>query len=136
MLADVERQGAGVDAVNAGHVVRLEIVVQAPFAAPVAGLGQIADHETGQEKPARLGVLGIDAVVADLGRREHDELAGVGRIRENLLVAGHPRVEDDLAQRVPRRAEGDAAKDRAVVQRQKRAPLALGFPFRFEICLH
>ena len=136
MFADVERQGAGIDAVNAWHVVRLEIVVKAPLAAPVAWLREIADHETRKEKPARLGILAVDAVVADLGRGEHDELAGVGRIRENLLVAGHPRVEDDLAQRVPRRAEGDAAKDHAVVQREKRAPLALGFPFRFEICLH
>src|SRR5207248_1589301 len=41
--------------------------------------------------------LGRDAVVADEWIREHDDLAGVARIADRLLVAGHRGVEDDLA---------------------------------------
>ena len=38
-----------------------------------------------------------DAVVADLGARHRDDLPGVRRIGQHFLVAGHARVEHDLA---------------------------------------
>ena len=53
----------------------------------------------GHERPARLGVERRRAVVAHLGARHRDDLAGVGRIGEDFLVAGHARVEHDLARR-------------------------------------
>ena len=37
------------------------------------------------------------AVVADLGAGHRDDLSGVGRIGEHFLIAGHARVEHDLA---------------------------------------
>ena len=43
-------------------------------------------------------VLGVDAVVADERVGHRDDLALVGRVGEDLLVAGHAGVEDDLAE--------------------------------------
>ena len=43
-----------------------------------------------------LHVLGIRAGIADVRISERDDLATVGRIREDLLVAGHRGVEDDF----------------------------------------
>ena len=42
-------------------------------------------------------------------------IAGVG---ENLLIAGHRRIETDFAIDLARRADGRAGEDRAVFQRQ------------------
>lgn len=38
----------------------------------------------------------IDAYVADVWVREANHLVFVGRVRHNLLVAGHRRVEHNL----------------------------------------
>ena len=68
----------------------------------------------------RFDVLGVDADVADVRIREGDDLARVRRVGQDLLVAGHRRVEDDLADRVPRRADRAPAEDAAVGERQQR----------------
>ena len=129
VLAEVQRERARVDAVDAGDAVLAEIFVEAFFAAPVAWLGQVAYHQSGQKKPPGLDVLGVDSVVADFGCREGDELSGVGGVGKNLLVARHPGVEHDLAERVLLRAERYAVKHRSVIERKKRLALPLRFPF-------
>ena len=68
----------------------------------------------------RLGVLGVDADVADVRIGQRDDLPGVGRIGQDLLVAGHRGVEHDLAGGVARRADRAAAEDRAVGQARGR----------------
>ena len=60
--------------------------------------------------PVRLDVLVVQAVVPDVRRRHDDDLAAVGRVGQRLLVAGHPRVEDDLAERRPCRPDGAARR--------------------------
>ena len=55
-----------------------------------------------------------DAVVAYLGVGEADELAAVGGIGEELLVAAHPRVEDDLAAGFEFAREGGSLQGEAV----------------------
>src|SRR5262249_36009576 len=62
----------------------------------------------------------VHADVADLRIRHRDQLPLVRRIGEDLLVAGHARVEDELARRLPRRPEGTAAKHGAVGERENR----------------
>ena len=42
----------------------------------------------------------------------------VGRVGQDLLVAGHAGVEHDLAERLAARAEAAAGEDRAVFQGQ------------------
>jgi hypothetical protein len=44
-------------------------------------------------------VFGVGADVADMGKREGDDLAGIGRVGHDFLIAGHRGVEADLADR-------------------------------------
>ena len=133
MFADMDRQCARVDAVDAGDAVLLEVVVKALFAPPVAGRGQVADHKPGQKKGAAFHVRAIDSVVADFRCGEGDELSGVGGVGEDFLVAAHAGVEDHLAERILRCPKRDAVKHRSVIQREKRLSLAFRFPFAFVI---
>ena len=64
---------------------------------------QVADHHATAPRARRLVVEGGDAVVPDVGVGEGDDLAGVARIGDDLLVARQHRVEDQLARWPPRR---------------------------------
>src|SRR5262249_25270616 len=52
--------------------------------------------------------------------REGDDLPGIGRIGEHLLVAGHRGIEADLADRVAGRAESGSFQHGAVRKHQER----------------
>ena len=80
---------------------------------------QIADHETGGIDTAGFHVLGIGPGVADVGIGERDDLARVGGIAEDFLVAGHGGVEHHLAHRLPRNANGLPVEQRAIFQCQQ-----------------
>jgi hypothetical protein len=41
-------------------------------------------------------VLFVDPVVSNVGISHGDDLAFIGRVSENLLVAGHARIKNDL----------------------------------------
>jgi hypothetical protein len=97
-FADVPREAAGVDAGDAGHAVVGEEGLEVVVAPPVAGsAGEVADDDAAAERLATLVVVGRGAVVADVRVGEGDDLPGVGRVRDHLLVAAHHGVEDDLA---------------------------------------
>jgi hypothetical protein len=66
--------------------------------------------------PGRLHVLGVNAVITDQRVGHGDDLAVVGRIRQDLLVAAHGGVEDDLADGLARAGERAAVKYGAVFQ--------------------
>ena len=76
----------------------------------------LADDEAGQVRPPALDVLGIDAVVADLRVGHRDDLAAVAGIGEDLLVAGHRRVEADFAVDFAIGADRSAGEDGAVFE--------------------
>jgi hypothetical protein len=59
---------------------------------------------------ARLLVVDVDADVADLRHGQAHQLAGVRGVGDDLLVAGHRRVEHDLADRGRAGAEAEAAR--------------------------
>ena len=65
-------------------------------------------------------VFAGDAVIADERVGKADELAAVGGIREDFLVAGHARVEDDLAAGFEFAGEGLAFEGEPVFKSQKR----------------
>ena len=67
----------------------------------------------------RLDVLVVGADIADMGEGEGDDLAGVGGVGEDLLVAGHRGVEADLARRVADRADAAAFEAGAVLEDQE-----------------
>ena len=77
-----------------------------------------AHDEAAQEHTSRLLVLRIGPDVADLGIRHADDLAGVGGVGQDLLVAGHPGVEDDFARALALRPERLTTKYGSVGQRQ------------------
>ena len=97
-LAQDARQLARVDVGDADDVRLAQISRQILRAAPVRREArQIADDEPGGENAPRLRVVGIDADVADVRIRQRDDLTRIRGIGEDLLVAGHRRVEHDLA---------------------------------------
>ena len=78
--------------------VGVEVAVRAEVARHA---GEFADDEAVDLQAARLPVLGVDAVVADERVGHRDDLAGVGRVGEDFLIAGHGGVEHDFAARSP-----------------------------------
>src|SRR5437763_9062148 len=97
----------------------LEILVQRAGRAEIAHpAAQLAEHEAADPRPAALGVLVVDPVVADLRVGHRHDLAVVGRVGEDLLVTRHARVEDDLAVDLTTGAKGRSCEDCAVFQRE------------------
>ena len=69
---------------------------------------------------AGLGVIGVDPVVADLRVGEKDDLACVGRVRKNFLVACEGSIEDHFPHGLLRTAETDAFEHSPILQVQYR----------------
>jgi len=94
----VAHERACVDAFDRDDVpafqIRLETFLGAPVGDDPAGL---AHDEALDPRAHRFSVGFVDAVVADQRISHADDLACVGRIGENFLVAGHRSVEDHLA---------------------------------------
>src|SRR4051794_38040601 len=67
----------------------------------------------------RLRACCFDAVVADHGSGEADELLREARVGDDLLVAGHRRREDRLAAGEAGCADRVAREDRAVLQDER-----------------
>ncbi len=115
VAAHLDGESAGVEAFHAGNAVPLHELGQAHDGAPVGGLlAALLDQEGAHVDALGLVVALGDAVVAYLGVGEADELAAVGGIGEELLVAAHPRVEDDLAAGFEFAREGGSFQGEAV----------------------
>ena len=113
-LAQVPDQPAGVEPFDPGHPGRLQLLGQAPLGPPARGPpGRLPDQERGHLHPVGLGVGRGGAVVADLGRGHADELAGVRRVGQDLLVAAHGGVEHHLPGNGGRR-DGERLAPKAV----------------------
>src|SRR5690606_14565294 len=67
---------------------------------------------------ARLVALGGAAGVADVREGQGDDLARVRGVGQDFLVAGHRRVEHDLANGTAGRADGNAFEHRADLERE------------------
>ena len=120
-LADGDGQGAGVHVLDGHHAAAREEVGQALDALPVARLvAHVVHDEAGEVQAVGLHVLLVDAVVAHLRVGERHDLARVGRVRDDLLIAHHRGVEHDLAEGLPLGA-GRAPKEvHPVLKREKR----------------
>ena len=105
-FADQRGQRAGVDARHRRDVVLLEPAIQRQQVAIVGRMFSIGpDHQAAHHRRGGLDVFAIGADNADMGEGEGHDLAGVRRIAEDLLIAGHGGIEADLADggRPPRR---------------------------------
>ena len=99
-----------------------EVVVESLGRAPVAGNRRHAAHDEGFEKRlSGLDVFGIDSGIADQRIRHRDDLTGVGRIRQDLLITRHRSVENDFANGFAFKAVSLAAKNTSVFEQQRRA---------------
>src|SRR5262249_32772965 len=107
LVADLPREKARVDALDADDAVALEPGSERLSRSPVAGdAGELAHDEPREMRLRGLVVLVVDAVVPDQRVRHHHDLAAVGRVGQDLLIAGEARVEHDLAERLATRADG------------------------------
>jgi len=93
VVPQVARQCTGVDVGNCDHV--------------VCG------------KKVGFHIHGRGAGVADVRRRQGDDLTGIGRITEDLLIAGHGGIEDDFTDGHAVNTNGDAVKRGAVGEHEK-----------------
>ena len=119
LLADGLRELAGVHAVDGDDPVTVEPVLEGLGGAVVRRhRGELLHDEGLRPAPGGLHVLVGDAVVADERIGHHDPLARVGGVREDLLVAGHGRVEDEVTADLTARADGTALDDQSVLQRE------------------
>ena len=84
------------------------------------GRGRVGDDQRPQPRPDRLVVVDQAAIVADEGIGHDHDLAGVGRVGADLLVAGLAGVDDEVAAGRDRRAEGHSREDRPILERQQR----------------
>ena len=110
---DQRGQRAGVDAGDADDAACPQPLVEVSRGAVIRRLGDVglqnaaADAGGGGEVDG-LDVLVIDADIADMGKGEGDDLAGIGGVGEDLLVAGHGGIEADLADGLAGRADAMA----------------------------
>ena len=121
LVADQSGEGAGVDAGEADDAARLQPFVEMAARAVVGGLGHRrlddATHNTGGGREVGgFDILVIGADIADMRESESDDLAGIGRVGQHLLIAGHGGVEAHLAHRLALGAESLALDHRAIGQ--------------------
>ena len=118
-LTQVAGQRAGVDVADAHDPLLAQVVVESALRPPVGrDTRGIAHDVPGDPDAAALGVVIVDAVVADVRSGLDHDLSVVRRVRERLLVTRHPGGEHCLAERLPHRAVGATAEDAAVLEHQ------------------
>ena len=117
LLPDVPGEGARVHAGDREHAVLGEPVQpRLPRGAVVAVVGELPRDDGAGVRLARLVAVGVGPVVAVHRERVGDELAAVRRVGGDLLVAGHARVEHELAADRPGSGESLPAEDAPVLE--------------------
>jgi hypothetical protein len=105
LVAQVAGEPASVDARDGADAMAGQPLFQRLLGPPVRGQRREGtEHRTGGIRCVGLHVLRVHADIADMRKREGDDLPGIGRVGQDLLIAGDRGVEHDL-----RRADaGDA----------------------------
>src|ERR1700722_18965347 len=87
--------------------------------APITGNARkLTHHQALDIGPRRFIVGGVGAVIPDLRVGQNDDLAGVGWIREDFLIAGNGSNENKFAGSLGGRTKPPALEDRTVFQGQ------------------
>ena len=124
LVADQGGERARVDAADGDDAARLQPSVEVLRRAIVGRLGDrrpehAAAHAAGRQAP-RLHVFGVGADIADMREGEGDDLPGIRRVGQDLLIAGHRGIEANLADGDAGGARALALDHRAVGQNEKR----------------
>ncbi len=80
-----------------------------------------ANNKCFEKRLSGLDVFAIDSGISDHRIGHRDDLAGVGRIRQDLLVTRHRGVEDDFAHGLALEAVALTSKNTPVFEQQGRA---------------
>ena len=131
VVTQVDGEGARVDARDARFLVGEHVVVQALFADFLAHVIQRVHDNPVQEHVAGFRLLEVRRVGTHFGRGEHHELARVGGVSQNLLVARHAGVEHRFADGIGSLSKGIPVEHGAIRQCQKRLLFAFRFPVEF-----
>ena len=119
VLADEPRDAARVDALDGDDALLDQPLGEGEVGAVVGrDRGELADHERLGPGALRLRVLAGDAVVPDERVGHGHDLSGVGGIGEDLLVARHGGVEDEVAPLLARGAHAAPLEHLARLERQ------------------
>lgn len=128
LLSEVGDNGSSVDAGDGGDALTGTPLAQTLNSSPVAVVeGNIGDDNTGTLDVGRLKVLeevvlvafvGGNAIVANQGLGEDENLATVRGVRHGLGVANQRRGKDGFARDVSIGAEGLATEEGAILLRQ------------------
>ena len=120
VVAQDARQLARIQAGDADDAMPREAGRQTLLTAPIAGQPRYVTYDQpGRVHGSGLGIGCVAAGIADVRIGQGDDLPGVGRIAEYLLVAGDGGVEHHLAHGLAGRANADALEDRAVFEGQQ-----------------
>jgi hypothetical protein len=115
--AKVLGQGPRVDPFDSHDSAAAQIIAQAALGPPVTRESAVLlHHEPLHMRMEGFQVFLIHPGISDQGVRHGHNLAFVGRIGENLLIAGHGGVEDHLPHVFPRGAKGPAFKYFSIFQ--------------------
>ncbi len=117
--ADVADDGARVDLGDTDDAVRLHILLERSPGTPVGRhRAEFAGDKTLDEGFARLVVLVVGPVIPDVGVGHDHDLAGIGRVSQDLLVSEHRRIENDFSRGLAHTSKGAAQERPAVFQRE------------------
>src|SRR5580700_2181309 len=83
-----------------------------------ADSGKLAHNQALDIGPCGLGIFGIRAVVTNFGISENYDLASVGRVGENFLIAGDGSIKNYFAVTFAFGSVAFAAEDSAIFQRK------------------
>ena len=126
--ANMAGQGTGVDAFDTDLVMLVEKIRKGFGASPVAGKVLIfLDDEGFHLNGGGFQVVIVDTVGPGQGIGHGHDLALIRRVRQDLLIPRHARVEDDFAQSAPLTGKGVPAKNCTIFEQQDRF---LAFPDR------
>jgi hypothetical protein len=113
----VPGQSARVYAFYAQNPFFLEIIGQGGGGAKITGHGIVFLDQKGLRlNPGRFHVLGIHAIIADQRIGHGHNLARIGGIGKDFLIAGHRGVEYYFSGSLTRSGKGSSLKNSAVFQ--------------------
>ena len=117
VVPDGPGQGTGIHAADSGDSIFLHHLPQCLHTAEIGWLIIIFAHDQGSDRGCNgFIVLCRHTVIADQRISHNDRLVRVGQIRQNLLIACHGSVENNLAYPVFRGAKGISVKFPSVLQ--------------------
>ena len=109
-------EGSRVDTFDPNDSVAVKIIGQLSVRTEVACSATSFFHDkAGQVRLSALDVLRVDAVIADLRIRHRHDLTAIARVRENLLITGHRRIEADFTVHFSVGAEGSSCEHRSIL---------------------